>query len=113
MTSARETEWFDAGGAIERFGDGRAPVDHQRIERFVRDGESTDVIGVARAVTVGLVVNATEEERLVTNGELVETMQRRPHHDVAFHEVTGTAHVRHGCAVTQRACALAHVIECP
>ena len=60
----------------------------------------------------GLVVDATEEERLVAYGELVEAVQRRSHDDVALDEVAGTAHVRHGSAVAKFAGSLAHVIEC-
>ena len=59
------------------------------------------MIGVARAVAVRLIVDASKEECLVPNGELVESMQRRPHDDVAFHEVTRTTHVRHRRAITQ------------
>ncbi len=127
MTSTRETERLDASGAIEGFSDGRAPVDDQRIERLVRDREPTNVIGVANSFTVdvavelavaipvavGLVIDAAEEQWLVANGELVESMQRGAHDDVAFDEIPSTAHVGDGSAVAQRACTLAHLIERP
>ena len=70
------------------------------------------MVGVADAVVVRLVIDAPKEECLVTDGKLVESMERRTHDDVTFDKVAGATHVRDGRAVTERAGTLAHVIEC-
>ena len=74
VTTTRESEWFDAGGAVERLGDRCAPVDDERIEFIIGDRQSTDVVVVALPELVRCVVDATEEKGLVADRELVETM---------------------------------------
>jgi hypothetical protein len=48
---------------------------------------------------------------LVTNGELVKTVQGGAHDDVSFDEIAGASHVGNSRAVTKRARFVAHVIE--
>ncbi len=74
VTTTRESEWFDTRGAVERLGDGCTPVDDERIELVIGDGQSTDVVVVALSELIRCVVDATEEKRLVADRELVETM---------------------------------------
>jgi hypothetical protein len=113
VSTTRESEWFNASRAVERLGNGRTPVDDERVQLIVRNGQSTNVIVVALTHLIGRVVNATKEQWLVADGELIEAMQRRPHDNVTFNEVTGTAHIRNGRAVAKRASFVTHVIECP
>ena len=67
------------------------------------------LVGVT--VFVAHVVDATEEEGLVTDRQLIQAVQRGAHDDVAFDEVAGAAHVRHRRAVAQRSRLVAHVVE--
>ena len=101
MTTARQTERLDSRGAVERLGDRRAPVHHERVQLFVRDGEPSHVIDVARAKSVGVVVDASKEQGLVANRQLVEAVQRGAHDNVTLDEVTRAAHVRHGRTITK------------
>ena len=59
------------------------------------------MVGVAFAVAVRLVVDASKEQWLVTDGQLVEPVQGRPHNDIAFDEVTGSAHIGDGSAIAE------------
>ena len=82
-----------------------------RVEVGVGDRETADVIAIGTAVPVGLVVDAPEEQRLVTDGELVEAVQCGAHHHVAFDEVTHAAHVGDGGVVAHGPSLITHVLE--
>jgi hypothetical protein len=43
MTPARKTHGISPGGAVERLGDRRTPVDHDRLGQLIGHGQSTDV----------------------------------------------------------------------
>jgi hypothetical protein len=57
------------------------------------------------------VVDPTEEEWLIADRQLIETVQRRTHDDVALDEVARATHVRHGRTVAERPGLIAHVIK--
>ncbi len=101
VTTTRETQRLDTRRAIERFGDRCAPVDDEGVERFVGDRESAHVIRVAATVAIRLVVDATKEEGLIADGELIEPVKGGSHHHVALHEVARAAHVRYRGAIAQ------------
>jgi hypothetical protein len=111
VTSSRQSERLDTGRTVERFGHRRAPIDHQRIEFFIRDRQTSHVVLVDATPLIGGVVDATEEERLVADGQLVQAMQRRTHDHVTFDEVARATHVRHRGAVTEGPGLVTHVIE--
>ena len=112
VTATREPERLNSRGAVEGFGDGGAPVDDERIEVVVGNGQATNVKRLALAATVIVeVVDTAEEEGLVTNRELFEALQRGTHHHVSFDEVAGTTSRSHGDGVAKRAGLLAHVLQ--
>ena len=43
VTTAGDAHRLATCGAVERFGHGRSPVDHDRLPVLVCDGETTDV----------------------------------------------------------------------
>ena len=69
------------------------------------------MVGVAGAVAAVEVVDTTEEEGLVANGQLVEAVKGRAHDHVALHEVARPAHVGDGGRVAQGARFGTHVIQ--
>ena len=69
------------------------------------------MVRVALATRVGRVVDSTEEEGLVADGQLVQAMERGAHDDVSFDEVAGATHVRHRGAVAKGPSLVAHVIK--
>jgi hypothetical protein len=113
VAASRESERFNAGRSIKRLGDGRAPVNDERVQLIVRYGQATNVVLVALPHLVGCVINASEEQGLVADRELIEAVQCSAHDHVTFDEVAGAAHIRNGCTVAQRAGFVTHVIECP
>jgi hypothetical protein len=58
-----------------------------------------------------LVVNATEKQGLVTNGELIEALERGAHDDVTLNEVTGATHIGDSSGVAQLVRFVAHVFK--
>ena len=112
ITTSRQAEGLDAGGAVEGLGDRRAPVDDERVQALVGHRQAPDVVGLGPAGLTGVGVDPPEEEGLVTDGELIEAVQGRPHHDVTLDEVPRPAHGRHRDAVAHRGGLAAHVIEC-
>ncbi len=111
VAPSRQTQRLHPGGAVEGLGDRRAPVDHEGVEFGVGDRQASDVVGVAGSVGLVEVVDATEEEGLVADGQLVESVQGRAHDHVALHQVTGAAHVGHGGRIAQGAGLGAHVVQ--
>ena len=111
VTTTCEAERLHSGRAIERLGHRCAPVHHQGVEFHVGHREATHVIGIAGALVLVEVVNATKKEGLVTDRELVESLQRGAHHHVTFHEVARPAHGRHGGRVAKGTCLGAHVVQ--
>jgi hypothetical protein len=80
---------IEAGGPVERFGHRSAPVHHQRLVVGARDGQASDVEGLAQqrsvlVVPFGEAIDTAEVERLVTDVELLQPGQAGPHHNVAF-----------------------------
>ena len=102
-----------AGRSIERLSDRRAPVNDEGVQLIIRDGQTTNVVIVALTHLIGRVINASEEQWLVTDCELIEAVQRRAHDHVTFDEVASPAHIRNGSTVAQRTGFVTHVIECP
>ena len=111
VAPARQVERLDPGRPIERLGDGGTPVDDEGVQFVVGDGEAPNVVHVGDPVAVHRVIDPPKEEGLVADGQLVESVQGGAHDDVAFDQVSGAAHVRHGRAVTQRTGLVTHVIE--
>jgi hypothetical protein len=101
VAAPRQTERLDTGRAVERCRDRRAPVDHQRVQLVIGDREPTDVVDVGDTDLVGHVVDAPEEEGLVPDGQLIESVEGGAHDDITLDQVARTSHVRHGRAVAQ------------
>ena len=68
-----------AGRPVERLGDGRAPVDDQRLLVDVGHGQATDVEALARRA-----VDPPEAQRLVAQAELLDAGEGRAHDHVAL-----------------------------
>jgi len=69
------------------------------------------VVGVAVTRAISRVVDASEEQRLVADRQLIEPRECRGHHDVAFDQVAGTAHVGDRGTVAKRTRLVAHVVK--
>ena len=94
MAAASQALGIEAGRPVEGLGDGRTPVDHQRLVVRARDGEAADVERLAERRAVGAVrrlgprfgeaVDAAEVEGLVADVELLQAGQAGADHDVAL-----------------------------
>ena len=97
VPTTREAHGLRAGGPVERLGDRGPPVDHDRLLVAVGDAHSADVERLG--VVVGVGVEATEDQRVVAQIELVQ-----PIGDVALDHLpfppgllgAALAHLDHG-----------------
>ena len=74
VTATQQAHRLAAGGAVERLGDRRPPVDDDGLRVLVGDGQPADVEALHPARLLGAAIDATEDQRRVAEVELVESL---------------------------------------
>ena len=74
VAATQQAHRLPAGGAVERLGDRRPPVDDDRLRVLVGDGQPADVEALHAARLLGAAIDATEHQRRFAEIELVESL---------------------------------------
>ena len=77
VAAPHESHRLGARRPVERLGDGRPPVDHDRLGLLVGHGEPADVERLGRRRRLGVAVDPPEHERGVTEIEVGEALDQR------------------------------------
>ena len=76
VAAAHEAHRLAAGRPVERLGDGRPPVDDDRLGLLVGDGEAADVEALGGGRALGVAVDAPEDERGVAEVEVGQPLDQ-------------------------------------
>ena len=76
VAAAHQAHRLAPGGPVERLGDGRPPVDDDRLGLLVGDGQAADVERLGGVRALGVAVDAPEHEGGVAEVEVGEALDQ-------------------------------------